>query len=192
MEFVGKVFVPAVGLVVCEEFFVRRTLSTIYGLSKLVPFLPRAYAVVVAVNVVATCFTLMVLGRNVFAARKQYTEKAKKDGDADAEARFAYPKLYAEGFSDAAKKFNCVQRGHQQALETYTQFVVLSLIAGVRYPTSATIGGLLWIVARFAWASGYATGDPGKRYQSVVSVGIWTSLFIQLVGAIGTLYAILK
>ena len=33
---------------------------------------------------------------------------------ADAEDRYSYPKLYAEGFSPLAKHFNCHQRAHQQ------------------------------------------------------------------------------
>eukprot|EP01033_Poteriospumella_lacustris_P006193 gene6193-4450_t len=190
MELVAKIIAPAVGLLAGESFYIRPTFAPLYASSSLVPFLPRAYAGVLLVNVVSTSLALVVLGGKVGGARKAFTEKAKKDGDADAEARFAYPKLYAEGFSEHAKKFNCVQRGHQQALETYTQFVVLSLIAGVKYPVATIAGGLLWTVARFAWAAGYASGEPSKRYDNLLAVGIWTSLFIQLAGALGTVYAL--
>lgn len=192
MDLIVKGILPALGLVASEEFFIRPTFAPIYGFSNLVPFLPRAYAGVVLVNVIGSSLALVVLGGKVAGARKQFIEKAKKDGDAEAEARFSYPKLYAEGFSDSAKKFNCVQRGHQQALETYTQFVMLSLVAGIKYPAAATLGGLLWIVARFAWAAGYATGEPSKRYDSIVGFGIWTSLLIQLAGAVATVYAFLQ
>ena len=66
-------------------------------------------------------------------ARKKYIEKATEAGDKDAEARFSLPKLYAEGFSKEAKEFNCHQRAHQQALETYSNFVVCSVIGGIRF-----------------------------------------------------------
>ena len=63
-----------------------------------------------------------------------------------------YPVMYAEGKSDnvramhrrstvhysvhvfQARMFNCVQRGHANALENYPQFLAMSLIAGLGYP----------------------------------------------------------
>mmetsp|Transcript_15974 Transcript_15974/g.11529 ORF Transcript_15974/g.11529 Transcript_15974/m.11529 type:complete len:193 (-) Transcript_15974:109-687(-) len=192
MEMALKIIAPAVGLLAGEELYFRSNFAPVYAFSSLVPFLPRAYAGVVLVNIVGSSLGLIVLGGKVGGARKQFIEKAKKDGDADAEARFSYPKLYAEGFSDHAKKFNCIQRGHQHALETYTAFVTLSLIAGVKYPITATVGGLVWLAARFAWAGGYATGEPSRRYENLIAVGVWTSLFIQLAGTIGTIIAFVK
>merc|ERR1719271_997227 len=90
------------------------------------------------------------------AARKKFAEKAKKAGDEHADERFALPKLYAEGFSQEAKEFNCCQRAHQQALETYTNFVVCSLIGGIRQPLVTTIAGVVYIIARTKWAKGYS------------------------------------
>ena len=57
-------------------------------------------------------FTLITLGMGVGWAREKYAETARKNDDADAEDRFSYPTLYAEGPSIEAKAFNCVQRGH--------------------------------------------------------------------------------
>lgn len=62
---------------------------------------------------------------------------------------------------------NCVQRGHQHALETYPQFVALSLIGGLRHPITTALAGIVWTIARLRWAEGYATGDPDKRYAQV-------------------------
>lgn len=93
------------------------------------------------------------------------------------------PKLYAEGFSARAKKFNCVQRGHQQALETYPQFLALSFIGGLRFPLTCAAGGALWCYARLKWSEGYATGNPSDRYSHFLSVGIWVGLLIQLLAA---------
>ena len=91
----------------------------------------------------------MVLGFKVSAARKLIKDKAEKNGDLDAEGRYSYPKMYAEGFSNEAKEFNCVQRSHQQALETYPQYLALSLIGGLRFPISSTVCGILWNLARY-------------------------------------------
>ena len=100
------------------------------------------------------------------------TFQALKDGDTDAEARFSYPKMYAEGFSEHATSFNCVQRGHQQALESYPMFLALSLVGGIQYPLTCAAGGALWNYARFKWAEGYATGDPSQRYSHWASKGV--------------------
>ena len=59
--------------------------------------------------------------------------------------------MYAEGFSEHAREFNCIQRGHQQALETYPSFLILSLFGGLRFPVTAALGGVLWNYARLKW-----------------------------------------
>ena len=64
----------------------------------------------------------------LLGARKKCIEQAKAEGDKNAEERFSYPKLYAEGFSESAKLYNCVQRSHQQALESYPQFLGTNVI----------------------------------------------------------------
>jgi glutathione S-transferase len=164
----------------------------LYRSSTAAPFalLPKAYSLVILVNVVATALVLVVLGLKVASARSRFTEKAAKNGDKEAEARFSYPKLYAEGFSTEAKLFNCVQRGHQQPFETYTQFVALSLIGGIRFPITVSFAGVIWILARFMWAEGYATGEPSRRYDSMISRGIWSSLIAVLASAVGVAAAI--
>lgn len=190
LAFLAKTILPTAGGLFAEELYIRPTLPALYSASSLLPFLPRAYAGVILVNGVGSAFTMITLGFKVAAARKKFIEKAKKDGDEDAEARYSYPKMYAEGFSENAKKFNCVQRGHQHALETYTTFLVLSLIGGIKYPIVSIAGGLLWHVSRFVWAEGYATGDPQNRYANFFGFGVWTSLLIQLSAAVGTAVSI--
>jgi glutathione S-transferase len=182
--------VSAIGLAVGEGFYGRSALPAVYAPSSLLPLLPRAYSGVLFFNVIGSSITLIILGGKVGGARKKFQEKAEKDGDKEAEDRFSYPKLYAEGFSKHAKEFNCVQRGHQQALETYTSFVVLSLIGGIKFPLVSALGGLIWNVARLKWAEGYATGDPMKRYSSAISFGIWLSLLLELATATATVLAI--
>ena len=123
----------------------------------------RVYGAVILVNVVLSGLCITMLGFKVSAARKKYKEKAIKDGEKDAEARFSYPNLYCEGNTANAKFFNCAQRGHQQALETYPQFLAFSYATAMRFPLSAAVLGLLWCYARVQWAAGYAKGDPTGR-----------------------------
>lgn len=100
--------------------------------------LPAAFSAVVAVNVIGSTFTLMGLGFKV--------------GKARAEHGIDYPTMYAEGKDQKAMLFNCVQRGHQQALETYTSFVACSLIGGITHPFFVTAAGVAWIIGRWQWA----------------------------------------
>ena len=89
---------------------------------------------------------------------------------------------YATGESESAKLFNCVQRCHQQALETYPQFLAMSLLAGLQFPITTALEGVVWIVARLAWSEGYATGKPENRYAySPLGRHIWTPLLHLLV-----------
>lgn len=169
-----------VGLCWCERLLVE-TVDTSVPL-----LVPKTYGLVI-VMLVASFFVLFYLGLQVAQARAQFKDKAAKDGDENAEARFSYPKLYAEGFSDAAKHFNCIQRAHQQTLETYTSFCVMSLLGGLRHPLLVSAGGALWCYARIEWARGYATGDPAKRYtNSAFGFHIWTALFLVASAALST------
>ena len=147
--------------------------------------LPKAFGGVVAINLVMSTFTMISLGMRVGKARKELAEKAKKDGDENADDRFGLPKMYAEGFSELAKKFNCVQRGHQQALETYGSFLALSVAGGLAFPITTMVSGLLWMYARGKWADGYASGDPSKRYQSA-GRHVWTALGNLMMASLGT------
>jgi glutathione S-transferase len=184
--FILKAIVPIVLAIYVEDVFFKSHFNLWYEPSTIASFLPKSYGIVIFMNIIVSTFLLQVLGVKVGAARTKYAEKAKKDGDADAETRFSLPKMYAEGFSQHAKEFNCIQRGHQQALETYTQFVVCSLIGGVTFPVATAAGGLLWNVARWKWAEGYASGDPAKRYDNIISRGIWFGLVMQLATASAT------
>merc|ERR1712157_239755 len=143
--------------------------------------IPRLYGLVVLINLIGSFFVMFRLGMSVGMARSRFIEKAKKNGDKDAEARFSYPKIYAEGFSKEANDFNCVQRGHQQALETYPTFLILSTIGGLAHPITTSMAGLLWGIARLKWAAGYASGDPSKRYGSMWGMQIWTSVLALVV-----------
>ena len=90
----------------------------------------KLYGAVIASNLCLSSITLLVLGFRVGKARKECKELAEKEG-IDTK-QFEYPNMYATGDSELAMRFNCTQRGHQQALETYASFVGLSLAGGIR------------------------------------------------------------
>ena len=150
--------------------------------------LPRGFGLVILINVFGTAFFTVVLGFAVGSARSKHIAAATKDGDKDAEARYSYPKMYAEGFTDHARSFNCVQRSHQHTLETYPHVLALSLIGGLSQPVTTALAGALWIVARHKWARGYQTGDPKNRYERSDGWGrhIWTALLALCVTCVVT------
>ncbi|CAK0748832.1 hypothetical protein CVIRNUC_001863 [Coccomyxa viridis] len=87
----------------------------------------------------------------VTSARKKYGVK--------------YPLLYASGDDASSKTFNCVQRAHQQSLENFPQFLAVFLVAGIAYPISAAIAGLVYLAGRVVYFAGYSSGEPDKRVR---------------------------
>ncbi|XP_053310691.1 microsomal glutathione S-transferase 3-like [Spea bombifrons] len=90
---------------------------------------------------------IMYLGISVGRARKKYGIK--------------YPQMY----SDKDNIFNCIQRAHQNTLEVYPVWILFQLIAGLAFPLSASVLGVIWVTSRFSYAWGYYTGDPEKRLK---------------------------
>jgi glutathione S-transferase len=88
--------------------------------------------------------------------------------------------MYAEGFSDIARRFNNMQRGHQQSLESFQMFLVSSIIGGWEYPVSLSMFGLLWLKARFDWAEGYAQAAK-NRYDKPLAIWVWFGLLAPLI-----------
>ncbi|GBF93639.1 microsomal glutathione S-transferase [Raphidocelis subcapitata] len=106
-----------------------------------------------------------------FKARKQFDVK--------------YPALYADATNcpnEANRKsFNCVQRGHQNSLETLPTFLGLLAITGLKHPVTASGLGCLYLVGRVCYFNGYSTGDPDKRVNAGTLAG-----YIGLFGLVGT------
>ncbi|XP_043716708.1 microsomal glutathione S-transferase 3-like [Telopea speciosissima] len=116
-----------------------------------VELLPKEYGYVVIVLVLYGFFNGW-MAFQVGKARKKY--------------KVFYPILYAsESENKEAKLFNCVQRGHQNSLEMMPLFFVLLLLGGLQYPVVAAGLGLVYIVGRFFYFTGYASGDPKKRMR---------------------------
>ena len=109
---------------------------------------------------------LQYMGTQVMKARKEY--------------KVPYPDLYAPPSNEKAKEFNCVQRGHQNALETYPTFIVFNIVGGLFHPVPAAVLSVLWSIGRILYQKGYSTGNPDKRY-SYGGMLHWISIF----GSIG-------
>eukprot|EP00039_Didymoeca_costata_P018876 m.335349 g.335349 ORF g.335349 m.335349 type:complete len:194 (-) comp17575_c0_seq1:88-669(-) len=155
--------------------------------------LPKGFGFVVAFNVALGGFMIAATGFKVGSMRNKFKELAKKDGEEEVEFRYSLPNLYVQGVSKHAKAFNCCQRAHQQALETFTQFTAFSLMGGLRYPATTALSGLIWLYGRKVWGESYMNqeGDPAKRYAQFGSTGIWLGLLMTLATCSGSAISIL-
>ncbi|KAA8547641.1 hypothetical protein F0562_004070 [Nyssa sinensis] len=114
-----------------------------------VEFLPKEYGYV-ALVLVFYCFLNFWMAGQVGKARKKY--------------KVSYPTLYAsESENKDAKLFNCVQRGHQNSLEMMPMFFILMVLGGIGHPLICASLGVLYVVTRYFYFTGYATGDPQNR-----------------------------
>jgi len=160
--------------------------------------LPPLFGLVVLVNVVGASLVLIFkLGFGiVLAGRKAHgyelpTMHAAQDIlqlDVEAGGR-----LFSAGDAEKARErwrrardYNCHQRAHHQPLETFTTWVLFSLVGGLRYPASTALYGLLGgVVGRVAWANGYVSGaGPAARYRDVAAQFVWLSLVGLLVNTV--------
>ena len=117
--------------------------------------IPSDYGYVM-MSIAATWIANIYLMKQVMKARERLGVK--------------YPLLYAEGDSANAREFNCVQRGHQNMLETWAPVTTLMLLSGLHFPCSAAVLGVVWTAARIIYANGYATGKPnGQETGSILA-----------------------
>lgn len=102
-------------------------------------------------------------------------------------AGVAYPALYADNAEakvDQAKfKFNCAQRGVMNLVETYPQTLASIAIAGLSFPRVAAGLTVAWSIGAVAFAVGYSSGDPDKRYATLGGVLRLAQLGAIVVGA---------
>jgi len=77
-----------------------------------------------------------------------------------------YPQLYAEKkLADSnpdAMNFNCVQRAHQQTLESVAQVLIGMMLTGLRYPRLASGLGITWVVGKVLYSIGYGPKGPNR------------------------------
>ncbi|KAL2641333.1 hypothetical protein R1flu_008920 [Riccia fluitans] len=120
----------------------------------------------VSLVVVFTVLLNLHMGMRVVGYRKKYN--------------VPYPNLYAlESENKNAKRFNCIQRGHQNFLEFLPLFLSLLILGGLKHPRLAAGLGFGYLVARYFYFKGYSTGVPENRHKIGVSHYVF---FFALIG----------
>ncbi|KDQ63337.1 hypothetical protein JAAARDRAFT_29357 [Jaapia argillacea MUCL 33604] len=143
------------------------------------PFItiPRGFSYVAAATV-STSYLLFWQSKRVVRARRA--------------AKIEYPQLYAEKSecetNEHAKKFNCVQRAHQNTLENMPMVLVNTLIMGLKFPVAAASICGLWTLTRVMYTLGYSTGDPQKRF----AYGGTGALYTQVGLILGSTWAVVE
>jgi len=169
------------GALVGEDYYLKSTYPDLYETSKFFGS-PKAFGLVILINIVASGLVTMMIGFGVGGARSKFVAKALKEGDKDAEKRFSLPKMQAEGFSQTAHEFNCLQRGHQQILESYGMYLMTALLGGLEFPVAVATFGAIWIKARYDWAEGYKSG-PKERYSKLFASWSWFGILLNLIAS---------
>lgn len=131
--------------------------------------LPDGYGYVI-LTFVASIFVLLWKGFKVGSARKKFNVQ--------------YPTMY----STTNDQFNCVQRAHQNTLESYPYFLVLLFLAGLEMPCLSALAGVVYLAGRVVYALGYYTGDPKNRSRGAFSYfGLLTLLGLTIKLGLGNL-----
>lgn len=96
----------------------------------------------------------------------------------------------AEAEKDSKKNlFNCVQRAHQNTLEMFPIFSTLLLAGGLQYPEISAAAGVVYILGRIVFVSGYSTGIPAKRTRGAFG---YLGLITLLGTSVMTIYNLVK
>ncbi|KIV80132.1 hypothetical protein PV11_07653 [Exophiala sideris] len=92
-------------------------------------------------------------------------------------AKVPYPNPYASEQqakeNQAAYKFNCAQRSHANLLENMPQTMIMSLFAGLEYPTATAALGAGWLVFRIIYAYGYIQSQKPHGKGRLNGSGFW-------------------
>ncbi|RHZ56334.1 hypothetical protein Glove_402g91 [Diversispora epigaea] len=118
-----------------------------------------------------------------------------KAGMARRKAGVPYPFMYAtaeEAKNDHKKMiFNCHQRAHLvKYIGILSSIFIheLLVMGGLKYPILSSIGGVIYILGRLAFAWGYQTGDPSKRLRGAFGyIGIFILIGTSIASAISLL-----
>lgn len=94
-----------------------------------------------------------------------------------------YPALYA---SSNSTPFNCIQRAHQNSLETLPAIMALLVLGAAVNPRRAALAAIGWGFARVVYFFGYATGNPEGRLPGVALSYVALLTLMHLVAASGS------
>eukprot|EP00397_Hematodinium_sp_SG-2012_P045501 GEMP01051128.1.p1 GENE.GEMP01051128.1~~GEMP01051128.1.p1 ORF type:complete len:168 (+),score=27.80 GEMP01051128.1:248-751(+) len=89
------------------------------------------------------------LSTQVMSARKKYGVR--------------YPNLYAPADHADKEKFDCIQRSHQNFLESWTSVAMSMVLVGLQMPLVAAALGAGWSIGRIIYGIGYASSGPSGR-----------------------------
>lgn len=117
--------------------------------------LPPDYGYVIA-SLGLTAALLQFLAIRVALARREYGVD--------------YPTMYAG--TPEKRTFDCVQRAHQNTLETSGAQSLMIALLGLSHPIPAAAVQTAWVAGRLAYALGYSTGDPKARLPGVAVSGL--------------------
>jgi glutathione S-transferase len=122
----------------------------------------------VVLVIAATVMLHLWMATQVGAVRRKY--------------KIAPPTMYvSEAENPGAKVYNCVQRAHQNSLEQLNLFFPSLVAAGIMHSIAATVLGAVFVLGRYLYFTGYATGDPNRRFRgmfSMMAVGVLILLSI--------------
>lgn len=119
--------------------------------------LPPQYGFVLA-SLASTAALLQWLAIRVALARREYGVD--------------YPRMYADDGTEQGRMFDCIQRAHQNTLETAPAQMVLISLLGMAHPVPAAAAQAAWVAGRVVYALGYSTGDPKARLPGVAVAGL--------------------
>jgi glutathione S-transferase len=95
-----------------------------------------------------------------------------------------YPNCYAvPGYHKNADEFNRAQRSHQNWMEQLDQYIVATLLGGLKYPLACAGGTVLYCVGSILYQKGYidlSLDAKDARYKKggvIKWIGMFTSLF---------------
>mmetsp|Transcript_11744 Transcript_11744/g.21419 ORF Transcript_11744/g.21419 Transcript_11744/m.21419 type:complete len:156 (-) Transcript_11744:444-911(-) len=114
----------------------------------------------------------------------------------------AYPNMYAtvievngKKYTNAAsvelaEEFNCAQRGHQNALESYPLVLAFTLASGLVFPRLAAASLLAWVVGAHTYANNYLC-KGAKNRNNGLALSKYVGLIGLLVSCLGAAYSLL-
>ncbi|KAG7356057.1 MAPEG family protein [Nitzschia inconspicua] len=131
---------------------------------------PPAYGWVVLGAGIGPFITNMYLAGAVMKGRKEYNVQ--------------YPNCYATpGYHKNADEFNRIQRSHQNFCEGLDQYIVMTVLGGLKYPIACAVGSIFFFLGSILYQKGYSDTSLDvqtarfKKGGAIKYIGIFISLY---------------